>query len=162
MDDRPPPIVTIQPAAAIRGVQLRTLVVVVVETRFGDVDFACGAREGVKRAVAQSILPPSEPPDERSRERRTHKRSVWVVSGRGDFLEYFHGHALGVCWSRTATRGRVVPPSQEGLDVLDAASWGGDGGFLLGSALLILTQVAALAVWYQPVPGFLGRLPGTG
>ena len=109
---------------------------------FGDVDFACGAREGVKRAVAQSILPRSEPPDERSRERRTLKRSVWVVSGRGDFLEYFHGHALGVCWSRTATRGTVVPPSQEGLDVLDAASWGGDGGFLLGLGTASLPSFA--------------------
>lgn len=42
------------------------------------------------------------------------------------------------------------------------------GDFYWGSALLlvsrslILTQVAALAVWYQPVPGCLRRLPGTG
>ncbi|KFY49743.1 hypothetical protein V496_09805 [Pseudogymnoascus sp. VKM F-4515 (FW-2607)] len=96
------------------------------------------------------------------------EKNVWAVSGRGDFLEYFHGHALGVCCSRTATRGRVVPPSQEGLDLLDPVSWEAMGDFYWGSApllcrrSLILTQVTALAVWYQPVPGSLSRLPGTG
>lgn len=91
-----------------------------------------GARRGLKRAVVQSILRPEGPRDDQSSVRCSLKRTFGRVSGQGDFLEYFQSHALGVCWSRTATRGRVVPPSQEGLDLLDAASRERDGRILLG------------------------------
>lgn len=100
-----------------------------------------GARRGETRGCP--IDPASFRTPRRTVEGATYpEKSVWAVSGRGDFLEYFHGHALGVCWSRTATRGRVVPPSQDGLDVLGAASWGGDGGFLLGIGTASLPSFA--------------------
>lgn len=168
MGDRPSPDLCDSVGGCYSWTPATYPVVVAVETRFGGVDSACGAREGVKRAVTQSILRPLAPRDERSRERRTLKRTFGRFRVEGTSWNTF----MATPWVCVA----VVPQRVEGLYLrLRRVSicsirrrWEAMGDFYWGSALLlcrrslILTQVAALAVWYQPVPGSLSRLPVTG
>lgn len=123
-----------------------------------------GARRGETRGCP--IDPASFRTPRRTVEGATYpEKSVWAVSGR-----------RGTSWNtfmamRWACVG-VVPQRVEGLYLrlrmvsMCSMQRRGEamGDFYWGSAQLlcprslILTQVAALAVWYQPVPGCLARL----
>ena len=101
---------------------------VAVETRFGDVELACGAREGVKRAVAQSILCPEGPRDDQSSVRRSLKRTFGRFRVRVTFWNTFRA-------MRWACVG-VVPQRVEGCTSVSGESrfarYSVVGGFLLG------------------------------